>query len=206
MTALPTDPELFERWQAGERSAGEQLLRRSYASILRYFELNASWVADDLAQRTFIACIERAQDIRDPEAFRAYLMGIARRQLAMHLRSTLRDDPRLDFEEPHGTRMSTLVARTQNHTLVLRALASLPRDPQLLLLMVYWDELPVVEIARGMAVSASTLRTRLERARKLLRARMQEFSSRPVPADEAHLRALLRSVLADADAGCSSDL
>lgn len=195
MTTGPTDPELFGRWRAGERKAGEQLLGRHYASVLRYFELNASWVADDLAQRTFTACIERAQDIREPEAFRSYLMGIARRQLAMHLRSTLRDDPRLDFEEPYGTRMSTLVARTQEHTLVLRALASLPREPQLLLVMVYWDEVLVVDVARGMGISASTLRTRLERARKLLRTRMAEFSSRAVPADEAHFKALLRSVL-----------
>ncbi len=199
MTLGPIDPELFERWRAGDRGAGEQLLRRHYASILRYFELNASWVADDLVQRPFIACIERAHEIRDPEAFRSYLMGIARRQLAMHLRSSLRDDPRLEFEEPHGTRMSTLVARTQQHTLVLRALASLPRQPQGLLLMVYWDELPVAELARGMEVSASTLRTRLERARKLLRKRMSEFSNHPAPADEAHLKQLLRSVLAESD-------
>ena len=196
MTSAPTDPELFERWRAGERRAGERLLRRYYGSILRYFELNASWVAEDLAQRTFTACIERAQDIRRPEAFRSYLMGIARRQLAMHLRASLRDDPRLDFQEPQGTRLSTLVARTQQHTLVLRALASLPKQPQMLLLMVYWDELPVVDLAHGLEVSASTLRTRLERARKLLHRRMCEFSNEPAPADEEHLRTLLRSVLA----------
>lgn len=185
-------------WRAGDRSAAEVLMRRHYPSVLRYFELNASWAADDLAQKTFMACVERASAVRDATAFRAYLMGIARRQLAMHQRELSRTGALDDFEEsPQRTQLSTLVARNHEQTLVLRAMASLPRRPQLLLILFYWDGVRTPALAESYGVPESTVRTRIARAREQLRKRMQELSGRPGwgIADDERLPALLTSVV-----------
>ena len=173
-------------------------MRRHYSSVLRYFELNASWAAEDLTQRTFMACVERAASVRDASAFRAYLMGIARRQLAMHLRSLSRRDPYDDFAEtPQRTQMSTLVARNQEQFLALRALASLPRKPQLLLILFYWEQMLGPEIAVSFGVPPSTIRTQLARARELLRKRMRQLAGKHtyLHTDDDHLPQLLASVL-----------
>ena len=56
--ASTEDLEALEAWQRGDRDAGERLMRRHYTSVLRFFELKATAAADDLTQRTFLACME----------------------------------------------------------------------------------------------------------------------------------------------------
>jgi len=199
----PSDAQLLARWRAGDAAAGQALARRHYASVLRYFELNASSVAEDLAQATFMACVERAADVRDADAFRPYLMGIARRQLALYLRGLSRDASFGDFDEeaggaPQRTQMSTLLARSREQVLVLRALATLPRRPQLLLVMFYWDRMKTPALAAAFGVPQSTIRTQLQRARERLRQRMEELAGAGavrVDDDEEWLPELLASVL-----------
>jgi RNA polymerase sigma-70 factor (ECF subfamily) len=202
---LPTDASLLEAWRAGDKGAGEALIGRHYRGVLRFFELNASWAADDLAQRTFLACIERADQVRDAAAFRPYLLGIARRQLARHLRQLAQTDAMRRFDVApaavESTRMSTLVARNREQMLVLRALASVPRSTQSLLILYYWEGVRTPELAEAFAVTPSTIRSRLDRARDLLRRRMESFSARKAGAppaavcDDETLQRLLGSVI-----------
>jgi RNA polymerase sigma-70 factor (ECF subfamily) len=195
-----SDAQLLARWRDGDRSASETLTRRHYGSVLRYFELNASWAADDLAQRTFMAAVERADQVREGGAFKAYLMGIARRQLAMHLRELSRhatvDAYDACDEGPPRTKLSTIVARSHEQLLALRALASLPREPQLLLILHYWEGIRTPALAEHYGVPASTIRTRLARARDKLRARMAMMAGRSpqMPATDTDLEALFRAL------------
>jgi RNA polymerase sigma-70 factor (ECF subfamily) len=196
------DSDLLLAWRAGDRAAGETLMRRHYRTVLRYFELNASWAADDLAQRTFMACVESSQNVRNVEGFRAFLLGVARRQLAMYLREVARDEAlaRFDDAQPRArmTRLSTLVARSREQLLALRALSTLPRGPQSLLILYYWDGVRTPQLAAAEDVPESTIRTRLARARDLLRRRIITFSH-PSPVaqpDESQLRSLMESLVA----------
>ena len=195
----PRDSDLLERWRRGDRSAGELLMTRHYRSVLRFFELNASWAAEDLTQRTFVACIERAAEVRDAEAFRAYLLGVARRQLALHQRELSRTKALRRFgtqQVGNAPQLSTLLARRRDQVLALRALATLPRRAQTLLILHYWDGVTTADLATSYRVPTSTIRTRLARARDLMRRRLGELDVAPaaVPTDE-ELRELLSSLV-----------
>ena len=198
-----TDAQLLEQWRRGDRRASELLTRRHYGSILRYFELNASWAADDLVQKTFMAAVERADQVRNGDAFRAYLMGIARRQLAMHLRELSRRSSVDPYDAcdggPPRTKLSTIVARSHEQLLALRALASLPRQPQLLLILHYWEGVKTPQLAQHYEVPASTVRTRLARARDKLRDRMKVMAGRApqLPATDADIVALFGALTVD---------
>ena len=195
-----TDAQLLERWRRGDRFASEVLMRRHYGSVLRYFELNASWAAEDLAQKTFMAAVERAEQVRNAGAFRAYLMGIARRQLAMHQRELSRLSPVDAYEAydalPQNTKLSTIVARSHEQLLALRALSSLPRRPQMLLILHYWEGMRTPALAEHFGVPLSTLRSRLARARDQLRRRMEQMAGRGprMPADDAALVAMFAAL------------
>jgi RNA polymerase sigma factor (sigma-70 family) len=143
--------------------------------------------------------------VRDAEAFRAYLLGVARRQLAQHQRENSRTEALRRFgPAPRGVtaQLTTLIARGREQLLVLRALAALPRRAQTLLILYYWDGVDTTELAVSYRVPTSTIRTRLARARDLLRRRMGELAIEPgaVHSDD-ELRALLTSLLATTDAG-----
>jgi len=164
--------------------------------VLRYFELNASSAAEDLAQHAFTACLEGRDKLRDAGAFRPYLMSIARRQLALYHRKASRTRLLHRFNIPgRRTQLSTLVARNREQLALLRALASMPRQPQLLLVLFYWDGVSTTELAQSWDVTPSTIRSRLARAREQLRQRMEALTStEPAEGDDQRLGELITSV------------
>lgn len=187
------DVELLYSWRQGDRAAGDALMRRYYARMVRFFEIKAQWMAEDLAQRTFLACLEHHQELRDDQAFAGYLFGIARKQLLMALRRPAPQQvlARFGEEAPAAsrTRMSTLVSRRQEQQLLLRAMADLPAETQMVLSLYYWEEMRAPTMADVFGISASAMRSRLGKARATLRTVIEQLATAPGPRE-----ALLRDV------------
>ena len=210
MDATHNDEALLQAWRAGDREAGNALMRRYYPAVLRFFELKCAHVADDLTQRTFLACATAGERFRGDASFRAYLFGIARIKLLEHTRQARRRPVRIG-DEPAAvdlTGLTTLVARRREHLLLLQALAALPADALIPLQLYYWEGLPTNEIAAVLEVPQSTVTSRLHRARQALReslARLQQpgpGSTVPTPSDDelaAWARALVNPDVAAPD-------
>lgn len=200
-----SDFQLLEAWRAGDTNAADALVRRHYASVLRFFELRTGPVAEDLTQRTFLGCVEGQERFRGSSSFRAYLFGIARRQLWRHLEDRQRADRLSSFAAPGpeaGTSMSTVVARKEEQRLMLAALVGLGPDAQVVLGLFYWDGLSVREIGEVLDVVPSTVTTRLARAREQLAERVSKLA-RPGRARTAVLDDLegwVRSLASDPSA------
>lgn len=139
-------------------------------------------LADDLAAETFATAYRRRCDY-DPArgALRPWLYGIAINLLRNHWRAEqhlLELDARLssDVELRHDPEMSderlsaSLVAPR-----VAAALAELGADQREVLLLHVWADLSVAEIAEVLDVPNGTVRSRLSRARSVLRDRFRDF-------------------------------
>ncbi len=179
------DLELLRAWRAGERASGDALMRRYYTRVVRFFELKAQWMAEDLTQRTFLACLEQQEQLRDDAAFAGYLFGIARNQLLMALR---RPAPgkvlaRFGDESPAAfqTKLSTLASRRQEQQLLLRAMAALPPDTQMTLSLYYWEEMKAPSMAQVFGISPSAMRSRLVKARASLRDAIEGLAATAEP-------------------------
>ncbi|MCH9686351.1 MAG: sigma-70 family RNA polymerase sigma factor [Deltaproteobacteria bacterium] len=202
--ALTNDLEVLEAWRQGDRSAGDQLMRRHYTSVLRFFELKATAAADDLTQRTFLACVEGRERFRGEGSFKSYLFGIARMLLLEFLRKRTRDARLVRFGEEDGgpavTRLSTVVSRHQEQQLLLRALVALPTDMHVALQLYYWEGMPTADIGHALEIPKSTVTTRLARAREQLR-RSLETLAKPGPVRDrlmSDLEGWTRSIAATA--------
>jgi RNA polymerase sigma factor (sigma-70 family) len=171
------DPELelLARWRAGDRLAGEQLFAKHFAEIYRFFEHKVSGDADDLSQRTFLSCIEARDSFRGQSSFRTYLFTIARNALYDHLRR-LSSGANLDFEVTSIEAITTSVGRridSARQVEQLRAaLQELPAEQQILLELHYWHGLEAAQLAEVFDARPGSIRVRLLRARRALRARM----------------------------------
>lgn len=180
VSAGPDDFDLLHRWRHGDQSAADLLVRRHYGAVLRFFEVRTR-VAEDLTQRTFLACVEGQERFRGDATFRAYLFGIARRQLFRYLDDQRRGDRFASLDEPEpapGTSLSVLVARREEHQILLTALSTLPEEIQTVLVLHYWDGMLAREIADVLEVATSTITTRLARARQALGDRIRRVSRR----------------------------
>jgi RNA polymerase sigma factor (sigma-70 family) len=172
-----TDIELLDRWRSGDAGAGEALFQRHFDSIYGFFETKCEADADELVQATFFACLRARDQFRKESSFRTYLFTIARHELYRLLRGRQRDGARLDFHlssiadliSTPGTR----IARNQEHQHLIEALRQLPVEQQTLLELHYWEDLGMAELADVFEVPQATIRTRLHRARKLLRETME---------------------------------
>lgn len=164
-----TDMALLQAWRDGDKQAGNSLLSRHFQPLLRFFEHKVGPDADELIQRTLLACAESYQRIRGESSFRTYLFTIARHELYRYFRqrSTLRD--RLDFSVTSLVDMRTSatgqIAQREREAELERALERLPLDDQILLELFYSEDLDSQQLAEVFEIEPSSVRARLHRAR-----------------------------------------
>lgn len=76
-----SDRDLIARWQAGEQSAGDELVSRHRAAVLRFvtnhFHLDPE-AAEDAVQATFIRLCKDIHRFRGDAQFSTYLLSLAK--------------------------------------------------------------------------------------------------------------------------------
>jgi RNA polymerase sigma-70 factor (ECF subfamily) len=172
------DLELLERWRAGDSRAGQDLFARHFADIYRFFEYKVGADADELSQRTFMACIGARDRFRGGSTFRTYLFAIARNQLYTFLRRLPRAE-HVDFEQTSIAdlmpSLGSQLGRARDVERLRLALVSLPAEQQLLLELHYWHELDAEALGEVFETTPGAIRVRLLRARRALRDRMGQL-------------------------------
>ncbi len=184
VTVTRGDEELLEAWRAGDRRAGEVLFERYYEPVARFF-LNKTDAAAELIQQTFLACVEGAVKYRGEGSFRSFVFAIAYRQLCRHFRDRRGD--RIDLAEVSVAAMepspSQVMIEGEELRLLLAGLRQIPVDCQVVLELLYWEELTTVEMAAALEIPEGTVKSRLRRGRSLLRAAIEALASSPALAD-----------------------
>jgi RNA polymerase sigma-70 factor (ECF subfamily) len=193
------DAELLAAWRAGDRGAGERLFGRYVEPLLCFFRTKVGRDSEELVQRTFLACVRACDQVRDGSSFRAYLFRIARNELLRHVgRSLARAfDPLTASVVALGRSPSAELVRDERHASLLHALASLPLDLQIAIELHYWEEMPVAELADILEIPVGTVKTRLFRARTLLREHLAGASGPTSPEAFVDIEAWARSVRED---------
>ena len=173
----PTDIQLVDAWRRGDGEAGQALFQRHFDSIYGFFETKCEADADELVQSTFLACLRARDQFRQESSFRTYLFTIARHELYRVLRTRQRDGARLDFELSSIAELvstpGTRIARNQEHQHLIEVLRQLPVEQQTLLELHYWEDMEIADLAVVFEMPQATIRTRLHRARKALREKME---------------------------------
>jgi RNA polymerase sigma-70 factor (ECF subfamily) len=186
------DAALLHAWARGDRDAGSRIVERHYDAIVRFFRNKAGEEADDLVQRTFIATAEGAGRFQGRSSVRAWIFGIARNVLYEHLRRRVKDgrsEP--EFRESAlvdlAPGVSTVAARRADQRVLLHALQRIPIELQVLLELYYWENLGVEELAQALEVPAGTIKSRLHRARALLREATAKVPATPQETQSARI-------------------
>lgn len=177
-----TDEELLRAWKAGDKKAGDTLIRRHHDRVHRFFR-NKVAEPKDLVQRTFLACLEHIDRFRGEASFLTFLLSIAKRVLYKHLRTLAgprgRVDMGVDSVEDLQQSPSEVLAKTNQERLLLRAMRSLSVERQVLLELHYWDGLKVAELAQVVELPVGTVKTRMSAARKRLKQFIKELAEEP---------------------------
>jgi len=163
--------------------AGDDVLEatvREHASLVykvAYAVLRNHHDAEDATQETFIRVLRHRKHSAKVRQPRAWLARIAWR-VALDRRKTRHE---ISFEEATqavrqlraaGTGAEQLAAERQMMVLLERLIASLPRKLRHVLTLATVEEMSSVEIAEVLGIPEASVRTRLLRARQLLRQKL----------------------------------
>ncbi|MEM7160469.1 MAG: sigma-70 family RNA polymerase sigma factor [Myxococcota bacterium] len=193
--AADPDFELLEAWRRGDREAGGRLFDGHLGAVSRFFKNKVDGNTEDLVQETFLACVEGRDRFEQRSTFRTYVFAIARNVLLGHLRRRGRRqfDSLTTSVADMGQSVGSVIARSEQHRLLLRALRHLPADFQITLELFYWEGLDGASLAEVLSISPHTVRSRISRARAMLKDRVGELTDDPALRDStlARLEALV---------------
>jgi len=191
------DRELLDAWRSGDAAAGEVLFRRHFDGACRFFYNKVDEGVDDLIQQTFLACVESRDRFRGDSSFFTFLIGVAKNVLRLHYRRKRRDE-RVDFGTMSAYDLSPspsrIVAQRIDQQRVLQGLRTIPLDYQIALELHYWEEMSATRIAEALAIPHGTAKTRLRRAKQLLRESLEAIAGEAAPSDETALDDCARGI------------
>ena len=158
----------------------EQLYAEHWREVLGYALRRTGSPSDaaDVAAEVFLVVWRRRDEVPGRNDFRPWLYGVARNVLLNHRRGERRRE-RLGalllsaVEEQHPDTADAVAERDQNQGLI-DAVRGLPEPDRELVTLVSWDGLSPTEAAAALQMNPVTARVRLHRARKRLRASLDE--------------------------------
>ena len=181
---MAADAELLQRWHAGDAAAGNQLFQRCFAPIYRFFVNKTRSAADteELTQSTFVALMTAHERFRGTSSFLTFALGVASNVLRRYYRGLTRANAHFEplrsslVELGAGAQTQLECAETQQ--LMLAALREIPAELQIVLELYYVEELGPEAIGEALGLNTNTVRSRIQRGREHLRAKIDELAAR----------------------------
>jgi RNA polymerase sigma-70 factor, ECF subfamily len=181
--ALGADPPgLLERLRAGDARAFEELVigyqHRVFGVALRMLGSRAE--AEEIAQEVFLRAYRAIREFRGEARLGTWLYGIAARlclnRLASPDRRLARGDEALADVAAPTPDAAGAAERAELDAALRAAIAELPEDRRLVLVLRDVEGLSYDEIAETLAIDPGTVRSRLHRARLQLKEKLERFA------------------------------
>jgi RNA polymerase sigma-70 factor (ECF subfamily) len=179
---LHDDPALLARLRAGDARAFEALVttyqHRVFGVALRMLGSRAE--AEDIAQETFLRAHGAIGEFRGEARLGTWLYAIASRLCLNRLASGQRRYERGDADAllrvpAAGGDAAAALERTEMASALHDAIAALPEDRRIVVILRDLEGLAYEEIAEALDLPLNTVRTRLHRARLDLKAKLERW-------------------------------
>ncbi len=177
-----SDSDLLHLSKKGDEEAFLILYRRHQGPVFR-FALHMSGrreTAEEVTQETFMTLLSERYDHKRG-ALQAYLIGVARNQVRLHLarNRSLRLDA---MEEPSrsGSDLLDGLAKQQELGTLRNAILRLPPNYREVVVLCDLEGVAYAQAAQQLGCATGTVRSRLHRARAILGAKLRKGERCPV--------------------------
>ena len=175
------DELLAVRCQLGEPAAFDVLIERWHGPLWTYIRrvVGDEDAALEVIQDVWIKVLRGIPKLRDGSKLRAWLFGIARRTVLDRLRERYAGpvEAEIDLSEVPA---DTLPQHEEHELQQLEgALARLPTVERDVLTLFYLEDLTLADIAGALKVPVGTVKSRLFRARRMLREAIDAGGAQP---------------------------
>lgn len=171
------DELIIKRLQKGDKLAFDQLYDKYKNEALRTSFLITKNRADseDVVQQTFVKCYQTIKQLKDPKKFKSWFFRILTRT-AWEISSYNRKvQPTCEFfDDSNMSEESALdtVIRSEQSRLIYSAVQNLEEKQRIVIILYYYNQMSVKEIAQVLLVREGTVKSRLFSARKTLQKQL----------------------------------
>lgn len=174
----------------GDQSAIESLVRTFEGSV---FRLALSVVDDpmdasEITQETFIAALRSLRSYREKSSFKAWIFTIAmnlsrsrlrKRKTLERLRSLVAGFIRVESQKTPSP--EDALVQNENERAVWQALSNMDEKHRLPVILRYFHDLPISEIAGILKINEGTVHSRLHHARQRLQHELKDLFKQDMP-------------------------
>ncbi|MCM3570539.1 sigma-70 family RNA polymerase sigma factor [Neobacillus mesonae] len=151
---------------------GQEILQLTFSYV------NNKAIAEDLTQDIFVKCYKNLHTYNGKSKFRTWLWRIAINHCKDYLKSWYNKNVVPSEEEPElsVTNKETVeeaVIQKEADDQLISAIMSLPIKYREVIYLHYYEDYPIKEIAQLTDVNNNTVKTRLRRAKELLKERLE---------------------------------
>lgn len=180
---MTNEKELIRRAQAGDQKAFELLIKRHKDRIYSIASAICSKLpseAEDVAQETLISAMKNINTFKGNSTFATWLYKIATnncwqkfRKLNLQNFEEIPDEKNKNHPSRHCVIENALKNELSNA--VYKALDILPLNYKMAVVLIDIEGLSYKDAAEKMKISIPALKTRLHRARKILKENLKDF-------------------------------
>ena len=184
-------PSLVARAQAGDNQALNDLFTETYNDVY-YFALKTvkdETLAADITQETFVTIFKNINSLNDPIAYPAWSRQITYRNCLQHIKKQTKETV-VDENEDGSTIFDTIQEDREDFIpdknldkedfkkTILDIVDSLPEEQRTAVILYYYDELSVKQIAEIQGVTEGTVKSRLNYARKTIKSSVESYEKK----------------------------
>lgn len=158
-----------------------ELYDKHYNEVKRFIDITVkdAWIADDLAQETFLRVEKNLATLKDPAKVRPWIFRIAYNLCQDHFRVKGRSRDKATLDDHHATLMilpsvEKNLEQKQMGTCVQHQMGLLPESQKTVIELYDIMGLSQKEIAEILDISVENVKVRLHRARKNLKVILEE--------------------------------
>lgn len=177
---LPADEQLARRVQHGHTADLAALVERHHSPLLGFlYRLTGGdrALAEDLTQEAFLRALRSIQQYQPSRPFKPWLYAIAVNVARDHFKRaemrytvTLADDELLALPDPIGLEETIEIDGPR----IAAAIGALPVQQREAILLRYYQDLSLAEIAAALAIPIGTVKSRLSLGLRHLRLMLRE--------------------------------
>ena len=204
--------ELVVQCQAGNREAREALVERMQDHVYFYClkMMRNEHHALDASQEVFIAILDSLHELKDPHAFPCWAGTIVARACLRayyqeHSIKPFTGDEEIDpdISEAYPAWLPDVsLDRQETNRILLGLVDALPPPQRMCVLLHYYDEVPVQDIARMLEIPEGTVKSRLASARSFLKKAIDRYTAQGIKLYTLSPLSLLPALLQQEAATC----
>ena len=177
--------------KSGDKTALNTLFTENYNSVY-FFALKTvkdETLAADITQETFVTIFQNLDTLNDPVAYPAWSRQITYRHCLQYLKKQNRETT-VDENEDGSTIFDTIeedrtefipdeqLDKEDFKKTILNIVDSLPEEQRTSVILYYYDELSVKQIAEIQGVTEGTVKSRLNYARKTIKSAVETYEKK----------------------------